>query len=283
MSKVALVKGDNRYKNVLGSLNLIRKDINTGNKRIIIKPNLCTSGNPLAVTHVDVVRAILDFLGKRKFIIAEGAFSPTEKCFKEYGYEKLAEDYGAELIDLNKDDYEKLEISNNVKVRVSKLMLDPKNYIISAAVLKTHDNVVATLSLKNLVMGAIIKREVNDKAKMHQGVKEINYDIFRLSKRLKPDLSVIGGFKGMEGNGPNSGEPVESRLAIASTDFLAADRIGLEMMGIDASKVGYLNYCSDAGMGEYDIKKIKVQGNSINECRKKYRLHDTVEEQYKWH
>ncbi|MBD3354394.1 DUF362 domain-containing protein, partial [Candidatus Woesearchaeota archaeon] len=210
-------------------------------------------------------------------------FSPTKRCFKGYGYDRLKDEYDVELVDINEDDHEMLEISNNVKVRVSKLMLDPKNYLISAAVLKTHDNVVATLSLKNLVMGAIIKREVNDKAKMHQGIKEINYDIFRLAKKLKPDISVIDGFEGMEGNGPNSGDPVDSRLAIASADFLAADRIGLEVMGIDASKVGYLNYCYDKGMGEYDLEKIKILGNKILECRKKYRLHNTVGEQYKWH
>jgi len=32
------------------------------------------------------------------------------------------------------------------------------------------------------------------------------------------------------------------RIAVASTDFLAADRVSLECMGIDASWPGYLNY-----------------------------------------
>ena len=56
-------------------------------------------------------------------------------------------------------------------------------------------------------------------------------------QRMMPNWGVglIDGFEGMEGNGPVSGFPVPHRIAIASTDFLAADRVGLECMGIDAS------------------------------------------------
>jgi len=57
-------------------------------------------------------------------------------------------------------------------------------------------------------------------------------------------LAVIDGHEGMEGNGPVMGTPVASKLAIASTDFIAADRVAVECMGVDPNWVGYLRYCA---------------------------------------
>ena len=36
---------------------------------------------------------------------------------------------------------------------------------------------------------------------------------------------MIDGFEGIEGAGPASGTPVASRVALASTDYIAADRV----------------------------------------------------------
>ena len=72
------------------------------------------------------------------------------------------------------------------------------------------------------------------------------------------------------------------RIAIASTDFLAADRVGLECMGIDASWCGYLNYAYQAGLGQYDLAKIDVVGAKIADVQKKYRLHADVDRMLEW-
>ncbi len=286
MSNVSLVKGDDRKENILKALELIKSDIKIGDKQVLIKPNFVSTDRQLAATHVDCIRGILDFLKtiyKKKVIIGECSFGNTKEGYKNFGYDDLLDEYDIELVDLNHDEYELIEISNGKKVRVSKTLLDPNTYIISPALLKTHDSVVATLSLKNIVMGSIINDEKNkDKWHMHQGVKEINYDIFRLSKKLKPDLAVIDGFQGMEGEGPCHGTAIDVKAAIVSTDFLAADRVGLEVMEINPAKVGYLNYCAEAKMGEFDLKKIKILGNKIEECKKKFKLHSTVEAQYGW-
>ena len=68
---------------------------------------------------------------------------------------------------------------------------------------------------------------------------------------LHPHLSVIDGFEGMEGRWSKlRGTPVDPQdLRIASTDWLAADRVGIELMGIDFARVGYLNFCAEAGLG----------------------------------
>ena len=95
----------------------------------------------------------------------------------------------------------------------------------------------------------------NDKRKYHGGVRQTHYNMMLTAMKLKPfwGATLIDGYEGMEGNGPSSGTPVASRIAIASTDFIAADRIGVEAMGVDASWPGYLNYCGQVGLGQWDI------------------------------
>jgi uncharacterized protein (DUF362 family) len=166
---------------------------------------------------------------------------------------------------------------------VSSMLMDPEVYLISSAVMKTHDTVVATLSLKNIVMGAPLKiNRVHYKQRVHQGIKQINYNFLLMAQAMKPDLAIIDGFQAMEGNGPVGGTPVDAKVALASTDFLAADRTAVEVMGIDFAKIGYLNYCANANLGVADFNRIEVLGEKIDSCKKTFRLHENVEEQYQW-
>ena len=86
----------------------------------------------------------------------------------------------------------------------------------------------------------------------------------------------MDGLEGMEGNGPGGGTLVASRIAIASTDYVAADRVGVEAMGIDA--VGRLPaVLAQAGLGQDDLAKIEVRGAKLADVAKKYKMHDDIE------
>jgi uncharacterized protein (DUF362 family) len=87
----------------------------------------------------------------------------------------------------------------------------------------------------------------------------------------------------MEGNGPASGTAVPSRVAIASTDFLAADRVGVECMGINPDWVGYLNYAWKLGLGQYDLARINLAGGvGLGSVKRTYQLHDQVAAELEW-
>lgn len=288
MTKVALVKGNDRRENVRSALELIKDEVapEVAGKRVVIKPNFVSIRRQLAATYLDAVRGILDFLREietESLIIAEGACGSTQEAFENFGYTALVKEYGVELRDLNADSYEYLYVMDSrlhpLPLRIAKTILDPDAYIISACNLKTHDSVVATLSLKNLLMGMIL---YHDKSTMHQGTKEINFNLLLLAQRVRPHLAVIDGFTGMQGNGPVSGEPIEARVAIASTDFLAADRVGLEVMGIRFEDVGYLQYSAQAGLGEGDLKKIEILGAPLAQCRQKFKPHPSFKRQLAW-
>jgi len=281
MGKVALVKGDDRKANIRQALELISDDIDLKGRHPVIKVNFVCTYTPLSSTHPDAVRAIVEFLkdrGEKDVSVAEGAtVGTTSRGFREYGYHNLAKDYDLELIDLNAPESWKQVyiIHPDMKphpVRLAQTMVDPNNYIIPVTRIKSHLQVGVTLTAKNVIMGAIM---VNDKVRMHPseaGNRVLDYNLFTVMQHLHIDLGVLDGFEGMEGNGPLKGEPVDHRLAIAGTDYVSVDRVGTEVMGADFDDIRYLNYLWDWGFGEGDLSKIEVVGETIEGCRRQYKM-----------
>ena len=303
-STVALVKGESRRRNIAQALTAIDEQLRPGlkaKKYVVIKVNNVSTTNQLAATHADAIHGILDYLEPRfkgPVIVAESSAGDTLQGFEEFGYNRLASERRAQkvqLIDLNREakykaipliDYDLHAISTRLAAR----LFDPDAFVICAAIMKTHNVMVATLSIKNMGLGAPLhsapgeRPRWDDKRKTHNGLRQTHYNIFLTTQALQPFLgaAVIDGYEGMEGNGPSSGTPVPSRLAIASTDYVAADRVGVEAMGINPDWMGYLRFCSEFGCGQYDLAKIDVRGEKIEAVRRKYLLHQDIERELQW-
>ena len=306
-AKVALTSGDNRTDIAFRALQPFSKEIRhaIGNRRVVLKPNNVLIDVPLTSTHVDTLEGILEFLRSinklGNVIIAESAANgPTLEGFDNYGYYRLLSKYPVRLIDLDQEPFDILYVFDEKDfkphaVRMSRVLLDSDSYIVSVARMKTHDRVIATLSLKNIVVGAPIKDSGytwtakrksgsrSDKAITHgSGFRGINYNLYALSRHLHPHLSLIDGFEGMEGNGPNNGTPVDHRVCVVSPDWLAADRVGIELMGIDFTKVGYLNFCAQTGSGIADLGQIEIIGETLTDHIKSYKLNENINAQLVW-
>jgi uncharacterized protein (DUF362 family) len=293
-ARVSLVKGDDRYEIVSRSLKMIENDVlgSIGNKKILLKPNVVLADNPLADTHVDTVRAILDFLKphyKKPIIIGEAGHQKTFDGYKKMGYLELEKNYSVKLVDLNQDSYEYRYVlgveHRPLPVRISSTFLDPDVYIISAARMKTHNYVFVTLSLKNVLLGCPIKDDKgNDKALFHTDPPALNdlchFNMFHMAQEVFPDLAVIDGFEAMEGNGPAWGTPFPARVALASRDALAADTLATKVMGFDPKRVLYLAAMNEAGMGQGDLEKIDVIGTPLDQCLYKLKPNEKMAELY---
>lgn len=301
-SAVSLMHGEDRRKNIYESLVAIDKQIVPilkTKKYVVIKPNNVSTVNQLAATNADTLRGILDYLSTRfkgPVIIAESSAGDTMQGFENFKYNRLTSEYKrTSLLDLNAEaKYEVLPVLDAnlhlTPVRLAARLLDPEAFVISAGILKTHNVVVATLGIKNMTLGAPLHqapgetKRWNDKRKYHGGVRQTHYDILLTAQRMHKhlNLNVLDGYEGMEGNGPASGTPVPSRIAIASTDFIAADRVGVEAMSVDPGWPGYLIYCWQAGLGNYDLNQIDIIGENIAKVKKPYRMHNDLERELQW-
>jgi uncharacterized protein (DUF362 family) len=163
-SAVAVVKGPDRYQNIVQALNLLGKEAFSGTKHLI-KPNFVSTKVHLSATHPDAARAVVDFIRQhtgRAVVIAEGAAtSDTFKGYEYFGFLDLAKTYeDVELADLNRDAYETVTLYDQdfkpQSFRIAEKVLK-SDHRISLAIPKTHDAVMATLSLKNMVVGSLIR------------------------------------------------------------------------------------------------------------------------------
>jgi uncharacterized protein (DUF362 family) len=301
-STVAIARETDRRRTVYSSLKSIDKELQAkmkGKRYVIIKPNFVNTVNQLAASHVDCMRGILDYLShsfKGPVAIAESAAGNTLQGFDNFKYGALASEYRKQqikLIDLNDEaKFERVALLDAdlhiVPCRIAARLVDPEAFVISAAMLKTHNTVVASLSIKNMVLGAPLHQankettRWNEKRKYHVGLRQTHYNMMVTAQRLNWGASVVDGWEGMEGNGPNSGTPVASRIALASTDYVSVDRVAAETMGINPDWLGYVKYCGQLGLGQFDGKKIDVIGPKVAEVKKSYRMHPDIERELQW-
>ncbi len=301
-ARVALTTGDNRADNTFRALRTFEKEISQaiGNKLVVVKPNNVSVSKPLCASHADQLEGILEFLKsirKSNVVIAE---SPADGSaldgFANYGYNKFVGKYGVRMVELDKTPVETVYCMDQSDLRlhpcrVSKMMLDQNSFIISAAKLKTHFFTVATFSLKNVIVASAIREPGQKPGEIDRsnrflvhggGVRGIHYNLAALAPRLHPHLAVIDGFEGMEGEGPVDGAPVDHRICVVSTDWLAADTVGAELMGLGIGKVGHLIYAAQAGLGQADLKKMEIVGPALKDHIKVYKLPANVERLLEW-
>ena len=185
---VGLVRGNVRYDNVRAALDLIGDDITfDGRQQVLIKPNL-VAHRQLAATHNDALRAVLDFVRTRyagPLVVAEGAaMYNTWESFAHFNYEALAAPYNLTLVDLNADETVPVQVYDRrlkpITLRLARTVV-ASDLRISVGPPKTHDTVIVTLSVKNLVMGTL----VNTMMTSHQHPQP---------KPKRSLLSVIEGF-----------------------------------------------------------------------------------------
>ena len=306
-SKVSLIKGENRRKNICDALVAIDDQIRPGlraRKYVFVKLNgVDPISRQLGSTSPDALRGILDYLAPRfkgPVVVGDSGDDPAKKTVSQFGWDKVFAEYKPLNLSFHVPNEECLYglmygmdyDMHLIPIRLGARFLDKDAFVMSSSVMKTHNMVVATLSVKNVVMGAPLAVPIGssqtwlqcEKRKFHVGIRAGNFNMFLAAQHLIPNwgVGVVDGFEGMEGNGPSQGTPVRHRIALASTDFLAVDRVSLECMGIDAGWPGYLNYAYQAGLGQYDLAKIDVLGASIADVRKKYRLHADVDRMLEW-
>jgi hypothetical protein len=74
-------------------------------------------------------------------------------------------------------------------------LLDPEAFVISSAMLKTHNTAIATLSIKNMVLGAPLQfapnetPHWNEKRKFHVGLRQTHDNMLLTAQATEP---VIG-------------------------------------------------------------------------------------------
>ncbi len=249
---------------------------------VIIKPNLVHHQKELASSHIDGVRAVLDFIRAHTgapVVIGDASYHGTKPAFRNFGYENLLQEYqNVQLLDLNDDEVLEAKridrAGNRVKIEkgLSKTAVEA-GFKISLTNMKTHRDVGVSLGVKNWSVGIwVAPSKIGPNGKywprwpqLHdEGLIAHMKSIAHLYGQCKPDLSIIDGFVAMEGDGPTRGEAVPMHVALVGTDALAVDSVACELMDIRAGQIEYLKLASEAGYGIIGLPEIEVVGEEVS-------------------
>jgi len=315
-AQVTLYRGENRREIVRTALDPVMNEIDWSTRTsVVVKPNLVVYDAPYAVTHRDTLETVLAVIRDRyagPLTIAEGcAIQSTAAGFAYHNYYDLAQRYNCTLVDLNADEVSEIPLygphDSPLHLRVAKSALE-SDCRISLSVPKTHDAVLMTGTVKNMIMASLVNRRVtrrpgrphwqewmgrmirghgngwgSDKLAMHKSYPLINLNLARLAPFLWPHVALLDGFVAMEGDGPIEGDPVDWRVAFSGTDALAVDALAAYLMGLNLTEIGYLYYCSQLGLGVGDIDSIRIEGNAPpSKVARRFRLHSGHVKQRQW-
>src|ERR1022692_1478608 len=186
---------------------------NLAGQTVVIKPNLVigkpsTSG---ATTDPLVAQAIVDLClaaGAAQILIVEAAAPGKRSNFGPCGYTAVFQNYPqVQLVDLRTGTYVLHPVPGGGyayrAMWVPSLVLQPNTFFISAAKLKTHQNAVATLSMKNLVglasETAYAQPVATGYPRHDLHLRGIDLSIMDLNLVRPIGFAVIDGVWGMEG------------------------------------------------------------------------------------
>jgi uncharacterized protein (DUF362 family) len=264
LSKVAVVKGERSHEPVFEALDLVDfKEAISGWSTVLIKVNFITTKtwNTGATTDPIVVEGIIKKLQdtpvKVYVVESDATMTNADKAFEMTGMRQMCMQNGIECINLRHEkERVKIMVPDGEALRSVKVpRIVAESATISAAKLKTHRSTIVTLGMKNM-FGLL-----PDKFKSKYHLKDISKVIVDINSVLRPVLTVIDGFVGMEGRGPVGGLPVQMDLTIAGNDVVATDSVGCRVMGIDPHKIRHIQRAHEKGLGNID--EIELLGERL--------------------
>lgn len=263
-SQIAIVKGERGHEPVFQALDLIDyRSALSGYSRVLIKVNFITTKtwNTGATTDPIVVEAIIRKLKNLPLEVlvveSDATITNADKAFQATGMAEMCRQSGVGWLNLrHAGEKIKIAIPNGETLKdITVPRIVKESAIISAAKLKTHSDTKVTLGMKNM-FGLLPDKF---KAKYHaRGISKVVVDINTV---LRPAMTVIDGFVGMEGKGPVDGTPVKMNLIIAGKDPVATDATAARAMGFDPNQISHIRVAHQKGLGNID--NIEVVGSKL--------------------
>lgn len=247
-----------------------REKVPLKGKRVVLKPNLVEYHRDKVInTDPRFVAAVIELCqreGAGEVIVAEGPghWRNVEHLVKESGLGDVLRTCKVSFIDLNHDEpVKRVNLSRLTKLEhlfLSRTILSA-DVVISLPRLKTHHWAVATLSLKNLfgtMPGICYGWPKNE---LHW--RGIDNSIVDIAATRTPDLAIVDGIVGMEGDGPLNGTPKPMGVIVMGADLVAVDATCCRLMKLDPTKVAYLVLANRKKVGVLEEARITQLGETI--------------------
>lgn len=239
---------------------------------VLVKPNLVTVYQDMGMrresypetTDPRVLDAVVLWLGRFastiRIVESSGRGAPTRGSFRVSGIDRLARHRGCDLVALEETPVDRYLLP---KASAQREILVPEAFsavvrgeaaYVSVPKLKTNLYTGVTLGFKN-AMGVI---PYNLRQRNHHYA--INRKLVEMLYLFKPDLVVIDGVVGGEGECPAPVDPVDSRMIIAGDHPVETDRVATRLMGFDPADIELMRVADELGFGDAAGARVLANG-----------------------
>ncbi len=260
-SRVAIVElNDNVQASFQHALNLIGNmdDLNTTKRCVVIKVGVFDHRTEHHAT-VGVVSAIVNSFKK-----APRIFLAESDNYKGTGTERLQiwrSLFNQRVVPFNLSEDEntrEVKIADE-KIPFSNILFKP-NVFVSIHTLRKYEK---GSILKNL-LGLIPDRK---KVRFHKKLETTLLDAYEAIGGI--DLAVLDGTKTYPGT---AGKGIGTNIVLVGRDAVAVETVGATLVGLQPEKMPLIQEATNRGLGEGNIEKIEVLGNSIESLKQKFAI-----------
>jgi uncharacterized protein (DUF362 family) len=259
--KMAIVRGMDRTVMVtqgVKALGGMEAFIGKGD-RVLLKVNaaFATPASLGATTHPETLAAVAGLCfkaGAAQVLVTDNPINNPDSCFEITGLAGAALSTGARIIAPRPNLFVPVSLPGGQLIENWPVMagvFPGVTKVIVVSPVKDHQRAGASMTLKNFYGFLGGRRNV-----FHQ---DINGIITELSRLLKPTLCVLDGTVSMMTNGPTGGslsDLKDTGTLVVSTDPVAADAVGVELLGRKLTDVPYIQMAEKAGAGIADYHRL---------------------------
>ncbi|MFN2355553.1 MAG: DUF362 domain-containing protein [Desulfopila sp.] len=234
-------------------------------KKVVIKPNVLrtSTADEHIVTNPALLRAVVDkveAMSPAELIVGDNPglfnYGDNENSFNQTGLMEASRGYYRNLGDTSRQLPFNAEFMAEVGVSEEIMAAD---IVISLPKFKTHGLTVMTGAVKNSygILPGAQKARLHKLAGNPQRFHDVVAEVFALRV---PDLFIMDAVVGMEGNGPASPDLREIGLILAADNGVAMDGVVAGMMGLDPSRLRFLQKAHAMGLGDFAADAVHIDG-----------------------
>jgi uncharacterized protein (DUF362 family) len=209
--------------------------------RVLLKPNLLTGARPTqeCVTRPEIVYCVAELVraaGGEPFLGDSPAFGSAYGVAKANGYLPWLEKGNIPIQELHGQRYETGASGELAHLLLSKEVMNA-DVVINLPKVKSHMQLTLTLGVKNLF--GCVPGKMKAWWHMEAGKDRDRFGtmLVETARAIAPQLTIVDGILGHEGNGPSGGEPRALGVLGASTHVFALDHALVEILQVDPAQV----------------------------------------------
>jgi len=222
---------------------------------VVVKPNIGWDRSPeyAANTNPAVVAALVELClsaGAKRVNVFDNTCNAAERCYENSGIKKAAEEKGARVYFLDSWNTVNANFPFDSSMENWPVFRDAIecDTFINVPVIKHHGSTRLTLGMKNL-MGVC----GGNRGMMHIALGPKISDVARF---IRPELTVIDGYRYLKRHGPTGGDLNDVELlkaVVVSADYVLADVYASMMVGCDPNSVPYIAKAVEEGLGSFSV------------------------------